>query len=77
MNQLTKIILISLLFSHLLVGCKVFKKGDCGFDEQSCGAIGQPGHGYYEIMVEPGITLTDKLEMLEEKEKERRKEVKK
>ncbi len=77
MNKLTKIILISLLFSHLLVGCKVFKQGDCGFDEQSCGAIGQPGHGSYEIMVEPGITLTDKLETLEKQEKERREKVKK
>jgi hypothetical protein len=50
MRNVKKSILIVLLLSHLLVGCSIFRKGDCGFDEKTCSAIGMRGHGYYEIV---------------------------
>jgi len=48
----------------------IFIKGDCGHDEYTCENVGEPGHGHYEIYVAPGITLRDKLKMLEEQEKQ-------
>jgi hypothetical protein len=52
MRNVKKSILIVLLFNHLLLGCdnRIFRKGDCGREEEHCLFIGEPGHGYYEIV---------------------------
>jgi len=76
MKKLIKSMLVGLLFSHFFMGCSVFRKGDCGCDEETCAAPGEPGHGYYEMMVEPGVTLSEGIKMLQEKEKQRVEKVK-
>jgi cellobiose-specific phosphotransferase system component IIA len=57
-------------------GGVIFVKGDCGDDEETCIAPGEPGHGCYEMMVEPGVALSEGIKMLQEKEKQRVEKVK-
>lgn len=81
MSNLTKSILIVLLFNHLLMGCnsnnRVFRKGDCGCDEKGCGAPNTPGHGYYYYVQESIVeTLEDQLKMLQEQKNKWMKKIK-
>lgn len=64
------------LFSPFRNNVSYFIKGDCGHDEYICENVGDPGHGYYEIMLKPGVRLKDELKMLEEQDKQRNEKLK-